>query len=169
MAHKAMDQITWFSENLLYENFGNFDLYARPYDHTFSTSLQPESSQTPQFDASCFVIEAPEQLELVPERNFEPSSENDLTSYQTSIGLTESIQHRFAHAVTSDGLPSTIASRESTLHPVQSTRQKQALKKRKRNSLTPNTPSPVPTSEGIYRCSRPGCNAAGFNTKGHLR
>jgi len=169
MAHEAMDQITWFSENLLDENFANFDLYVWDYDQTVSTSLQPESSQTPQFDANCFGIEAPEQLELVPELNFEPSSENNLTSYQTSIGLTESIQHRFTHAVTSDGLTGTVASRESTLYPAQSTRQRQALKRRKRNSLPANTPSPVPTSEAIHRCSRPGCNAAGFNTKGDLR
>ncbi len=167
MARNAMDQTICSYENQLHANFEYPDLYW-PYDYTLLNYQPPGSLQIPQIDSTYSSTEVFEQLEPIPRDDFEMHSENNLTSHQISLELIESIQHRSTCAETSGGLTDTAASQESSLNPVPSIRKDQVRKKRKRDSPSVNIPSPLHTSEGIYFCPHPGCNATGFNKKGLL-
>lgn len=169
MTHNAMDQAIWFCENSLYSSLEIPDLSAWPCDNTFLNSQPSGSSPIPRFDTFCSGTETLEQLGPIHEGDFEIHSENNSTSHQISMDLTESIQHRYTCAETSGGLTDGVASQESSQNPVQSIRQEHICKKRKRNSPSSNVPSRAQVSEGIYLCPYPGCSAIRFSRQGLLR
>ena len=169
MAHNAMDN-TISPYDPQHANFQHpQNLYSHPFYHAPLNSQPPGSLQIPQLDTTFSSAETFEQFGSVPQRGLGMPSENNTTLHQTFLEPIESIQHRSTCAETSDGLTDTVASQESSRTLVQPIRQDQVRNKRKINSPSLNIPSSVQTSERIFFCPYPGCDATGFRTDGLLR